>query len=154
MYVHKFYFVSNVLKNVLKNVFSKVKQGVFRSCVLKCQIAVYSIIFYSIYIHKMFIYNLQAVATVGASLPVEVIPELLEAERPLMRFRCVADPEILEIIIQVFQSLLSLKNMPLLEKIYKLVWWVFFLDSWKRKLKVRLVFWSFICWLEKFIWLI
>ncbi|XP_066926510.1 serine/threonine-protein kinase SMG1-like [Clytia hemisphaerica] len=63
----------------------------------------------------------KAVATVGASLPVDVIPELLQVEKPLMRYRSIADPEVLAIVMRVFQSLLSIKNMPLLEKIYKYV---------------------------------
>jgi len=50
---------------------------------------------------------------------VDVIPELLLIDKPLMRYRTVAMPDILSIVIRVFQSLLSIKNIPLLEKIYK-----------------------------------
>lgn len=49
----------------------------------------------------------------------DVIPELLLVDKPLMRYRTVAMPDILSIVIRVFQSLLSIKNIPLLEKIYK-----------------------------------
>ena len=59
------------------------------------------------------------VTEVGQALPADVIPELLGSGKPLMELRCYADGELIAIVLKIYQTLLSLKNMSMLETVYK-----------------------------------
>ena len=52
-------------------------------------------------------------------MPADVIPELIGQDKPILNLRYYADSGVLSIVLKVFQSLLSIKNMPLLEEVYR-----------------------------------
>lgn len=61
------------------------------------------------------------IRVVGYSLPADVVPELIGENKSLMRYRCHGDSDIVITVLKIFQTLLSIRNMPLLEVIYKLL---------------------------------
>ncbi|XP_065681003.1 serine/threonine-protein kinase SMG1 isoform X2 [Hydra vulgaris] len=70
---------------------------------------------------KSALHLIEIITNVGQSLPMGIIPELLQPKKPLMTLRCHVDPDILKIILKIFQTLLSIKNIPFLEAVYKYV---------------------------------
>lgn len=62
----------------------------------------------------------KVVSVVGQSLPANVIPELIGKDKPLVKLKLFADQELLAVLLQIFQTLLSIKNIPILEMVYRL----------------------------------
>ena len=62
------------------------------------------------------------VGVVGYSLPAAVVPELIGKGKPLMKYRSHGDSELVIMVLKIFQTLLSIRNMPLLEVIYRYVY--------------------------------
>ena len=63
----------------------------------------------------------QMVSVVAQALPLDVIPEIIGPDKPLMKIRCFVDEELLALLLKIMQTLLSIKNIPLLEAVYKYV---------------------------------
>ena len=49
------------------------------------------------------------VSIVGYSLPVDVVPQLIGEGRPLLRYRCHCDAELVLMVLKIFQTLLSVR---------------------------------------------
>ncbi|XP_022908365.2 serine/threonine-protein kinase SMG1 [Onthophagus taurus] len=63
----------------------------------------------------------KVIKELSASLPVELIPKLLGPESEIVKLRRSSCENILEAIVSVYQSLLNMKNIPLLQEAYRYI---------------------------------